>query len=93
MLTVAVFASVHFAGLSAVAVLLYACQRHSMIANTILRISPDTASASAAVSSEKDAIGTVMFVPFSSQFAIQVVGVLSNAMCVISYVMIELYIA
>ena len=89
-LTVATLAIVHLVGLSAVAVLLYACQRHSMIANTILRISPVLASASSAVNSEKDAIGTEMVVPFSDQFAIQVVGVLSKLICVTSYVMIEL---
>ncbi len=49
-----------------------------MIANTILRISPVTASAVAAVNSGNVAIGTVMSVPSSDQFANHVVGVLSN---------------
>jgi hypothetical protein len=50
-----------------------------MIAKTILRMSPVDASASAAVSSENDEIGTVMLVPFSDQSVIHDVGVLSNA--------------
>lgn len=41
-------------------------------------MSPVAASASAAVSSGKVAIGTVMSVPFSDQFSSQEVGVLSN---------------
>jgi hypothetical protein len=45
----------------------------------ILRISPVDASASAAVSSGKDAIGTLIVVPSSDQFSNQVVGVESKA--------------
>jgi hypothetical protein len=60
-----------------------------MIAKTILRISPSAASASAAVNSENVAIGTVMVVPFSAQFASQVVGVLSNATVVLLQVNVQ----
>ena len=42
-------------------------------------MSPVEASASAAVNSGNVAIGTVMLVPSSDQFASHVVGVLSNA--------------
>jgi len=51
-----------------------------MIAKTIFRMSPVTASASAALNSGNVAIGTVISVPSSDQFANQVVGVLSKAM-------------
>lgn len=77
--TVAVLLIVHFTGRSAVAFALYWLHRCSTNAKAILRMSPSAASASAAVNSEKVAIGTVMFVPFSDQFANHVVGVLSNA--------------
>ena len=77
--TIAIFFIVHLIGRSASTVALYCFQSFSKIAKAILRISPVVASASAAVSSGKLAIGTVMFVPSSDQLAIQVVGVLSNA--------------
>lgn len=84
MFTVAALAIVHLTGRSAVAVALYVLHNFSMIANTILRISPSVASASAAVSSGKVASGTVMFVSSSDQFANQVVGVLSNDIAIAS---------
>ena len=83
-LNVARLSKTIFAGRSAAAKLLYFVQMHSMIANTILRMSPLEASASAAVNSLNDASGTVMLTPSSDQFAIQVVGVLSN-MCLFPY--------
>lgn len=72
--TVPRLSMVIFAGRSADAKLLYFVQIHSMIANMIFRMSPLTASASAAVNSLNDASGTVMSVPSSDQLAIQVVG-------------------
>ena len=76
--TEAVFLIVHLIGRSASTVSLYALKSFSSMAKAILRMSPVTASASAAVSSGKVAIGTVISVPSSDQFSNQVVGVLSN---------------
>ena len=67
------------------AVAMYDWYSFSMIANTILRMSPVAASASAAVNSGNVAIGTVISVPSSAQSASQVVGVLSNAIASVLY--------
>lgn len=76
--TIAVLRIVHLIGRSSSTVALYCFHSFSIIAKTILRMSPVAASASAAVISGKVAIGTVMSVPFSDQPASHVVGVLSK---------------
>lgn len=81
--TDAVLVNFHLTGRSAVAVALYACHSFSMTANTILRMSPVVPSASAAVNSVNEAIGTTMSVATTDHPAIQVVGVLSKATVVL----------
>ena len=85
--TETIFVIVHLEGRSAVAVALYDLYNFSMIANTILRISPVDASASAALNSGNVAMGTVMVVASADQLANQVVGVLSNATDTLLYFM------